>query len=322
MTVLYSAFFDRAPDPGGFSGWSALLADGMSRADVLEGFIGSREFANLANTYGIRADSTTSAGSDAAVLQGDPGESDMLRAGAGNSILRDGDSVAETGAFNETELAGQVYRLYGATLGREPGGSGFQAWFNGINSEAITLDQAAGGFIASPEFDITYGALSDADFVQLLYRNVLGRTADPAGLAGWLDFLAGEDNTRADVVLGFSESAEYRNRTNAALDTFMRDGPPEWNDVLEGGAGDDTMNGGLGSDIFVFRNGEGGADVINGFEPWDQLQLSGFGLQDKSEAIALMRQDGSDVIFAQGDQQITFTDTPLAHMQRVRYNLS
>lgn len=322
VTVLYSAFFDRAPDPGGFSGWSALLAEGMSRADVLEGFIGSREFANLANTYGIRADSSAAAGSDAAVLQGDPGESDMLRAGAGDSILREGDSVAETGAFNETELAGQVYRLYGATLGREPGGSGFQAWFNGLNSEAITLDQAAGGFIASPEFELTYGALSDADFVQLLYQNVLGRNADPAGLAGWLDFLADEDNTRADVVLGFSESAEYRNRTSASLDTFMRDGPPEWNDVLEGGAGDDTMNGGLGSDIFVFRKGEGGADIINGFEPWDQLQLSGFGLQDKSEAIALMRQEGADVIFAQGDQQITFTDTYLAHMQRVRYNLS
>ena len=76
---------------------------------------------------------------------------------------------------------------------------------------------------------------------------------------------------RVAVALGFSESREFANRTNAGLDTFMRRVQPAWSDVLEGGAGNDAMNGGLGSDVFVFRRGQGGQDVIHGFDPWDEV---------------------------------------------------
>ena len=128
--------------------------------------------------------------------------------------------------------------------------------------------------------------------------------------------------TRAQVVVGFSESAEYRDNMNPVLDTYMRTAQPMWIDVIEGGAGNDTMNGNTGGDIFVFRQGQGGRDVIHGFEPWDELQFSGFGYSTGSDAMAHMTQSGSSVVFNDQKQVITFLNTSMAEMNRVLYNVS
>jgi len=50
----YQAYFNRAADPGGKQGWLDLMAQGMSREQVLNGFSGSQEFIALAESYGIR----------------------------------------------------------------------------------------------------------------------------------------------------------------------------------------------------------------------------------------------------------------------------
>ena len=54
-----------------------------------------------------------------------------------------------------------------------------------------------------------YGALDDAQFVNLLYANVLGRAPDAGGLAFWVGELDAARRTRGRVMLGYSESAEY-----------------------------------------------------------------------------------------------------------------
>lgn len=56
----------------------------------------------------------------------------------------------------------------------------------------------------------TYGALTDARFVDRVYRNVLGRAPDAAGLGFWTQQLESGARTRGQVMTGFSESAEYR----------------------------------------------------------------------------------------------------------------
>jgi len=53
MEILYKAFFNRDPDEAGLSGWLDELNSGTSRADVLDGFIYSKEFAQLCEDYGI-----------------------------------------------------------------------------------------------------------------------------------------------------------------------------------------------------------------------------------------------------------------------------
>ncbi len=55
LTVLYHAFFNREPDSAGLAAWQTQLAGGTSRATVLNGFIYSTEFSNLAASYGIKA---------------------------------------------------------------------------------------------------------------------------------------------------------------------------------------------------------------------------------------------------------------------------
>lgn len=54
VDTCYQAFFGRAADSAGKEGWLKLLAQGQSREQVLNGFIGSTEFAALAASYGIK----------------------------------------------------------------------------------------------------------------------------------------------------------------------------------------------------------------------------------------------------------------------------
>jgi len=326
VNILYAAFFGRAADQGGFDGWIEQLNNGTSRDDVLGGFVGSREFANLATSFGIRPQAGFGAEADTLVIRGDEHvDTSTLRGDARNNVIFDEGTSVDTVDATGADVSGQVFRLYGATLDRSPDAGGFLSWYDGLTTDptdgGVMLPQVAGAFVNSREFSNTYGDLDNDGFVELLYNNVLNRASDADGLQGWLNVLE-NGGSRADVVLGFSESREYVNTTTPDLVNFMRVVEPKWNDVIEGGAGDDAMNGGIGSDTFVFRGGRGGNDVIHGFEAWDQLQLSGFGLSTAAQALSRMSQQGTDVLFAQGDQRITFLNTSLADMARVKYNLS
>ena len=55
IDTCYQAFFGRDADQAGKQGWLAMLSQGSSRTDVLDGFIGSAEFVQLAASYGIKA---------------------------------------------------------------------------------------------------------------------------------------------------------------------------------------------------------------------------------------------------------------------------
>lgn len=55
LDIAYQSFFDRASDAGGQQAWMDELSAGASREEVVNGFIGSQEFINLANRFGIRA---------------------------------------------------------------------------------------------------------------------------------------------------------------------------------------------------------------------------------------------------------------------------
>ncbi len=53
IKVLYRAFFNREADEGGFNVWMSELAKGVSRRDVMKGFVHSVEFSDLCAQYGI-----------------------------------------------------------------------------------------------------------------------------------------------------------------------------------------------------------------------------------------------------------------------------
>ncbi len=123
-------------------------------------------------------------------------------------------------ALDTAGNAGMAYRLYQAAFNRTPdqGGLGYQmkALDDGLN-----IAQVAANFIASPEFQRTYGALNDTQFVNQLYQNVLHRAADASGLAFHTNNLATGANTRANVLVGFSESPENQAALIGAIQNGM-----------------------------------------------------------------------------------------------------
>jgi len=122
-----------------------------------------------------------------------------------------------TFAASNSRTAAQVYRLYGAALGRTPDNSGLKNWISAIESGALTLKQAVSGFTSSTEFLNRYGNPDNKTFVTLLYKNVLGRTPDAAGLTNWTNAL-NAGMSRSDAVLGFSESAEDMEKSKATVE--------------------------------------------------------------------------------------------------------
>ena len=93
-------------------------------------------------------------------------------------------------AFHADLPAGQVFRLYGAALGRKPDPIGFGEVGAGDGGRRRRLKAIAAGFVGSAEFAARFGAPDNAGFVTLLYGNVLGRAPDAAGLNHWLNAMA------------------------------------------------------------------------------------------------------------------------------------
>ena len=111
-------------------------------------------------------------------------------------------------AFDTSGNAGQTYRLYQAAFNRTPDKPGLSGWIKGIDS-GLSLTSVANSFIQSTEFKNLYGINpTDAQFVSLLYTNALHRPADTAGLNFWVGQLSSGAQTRAQALIGCSESAE------------------------------------------------------------------------------------------------------------------
>jgi hypothetical protein len=107
-----------------------------------------------------------------------------------------------------------VYRLYQTAFGRVPDPAGGAFWSSQL-AAGTTIPQIAQAFTGSAEFQQDYGTLSVTDFTSALYTNALHRPADPAGLQAWTTALQ-NGATRADVLVGFSDSLENRVQTASA----------------------------------------------------------------------------------------------------------
>jgi hypothetical protein len=106
--------------------------------------------------------------------------------------------------------AGQAYRIYQAAFARTPDDAGLGYWIDSMDS-GVSLYAVGQGFVASNEFTALYGSgVGSVDFVERLYTNILGRAGETDGI----DYWTGEiDSGRADfaqILIGFSESAENK----------------------------------------------------------------------------------------------------------------
>jgi hypothetical protein len=116
-----------------------------------------------------------------------------------------------------------VVRLYQTAFNRLPDNAGMTAWVVPFSTGAITLQAIANGFTQSTEFTTLYPtSMSNAQFVGALYYNILQRTGEDAGIKGWVDALNNGSLTRAQVLVGFSDSAEFTAKVQTNVDQFLK----------------------------------------------------------------------------------------------------
>ena len=325
---MYQTTLDRPPDPGGHQGWTGRLLAGMTLQQVATGFVASREFQA---TYGAttNAQFVTLLYDNVLDRAPDPGGfatwTAALESGRSRAQVVTGFSesqelqnrtaaaaMALSRAGYQADATDDIFRMYRATLDRVPDKGGLLGWTMAL-AQGRALADVAGGFVASAEFRNVYGTTSDAQFVTLLYANVLDRSPDAGGLATWTGALRSGALERTEVVTGFSQSREFISKSEANLLAYMRGLGVD--DRLVGGAGQNILFGGIGADTFVFDKASGGSHQVADLERWDRIEMTGFGYAGFSDVRAFLTQSGSDVVFADQGIRITFEDIGLGQVQ-------
>jgi hypothetical protein len=176
---IYRNVLGRAPDASGRAYWIGILGSGTSRGRVMTEFSESPEFVDTTGTPPPNGEPVTPAQPTAPSPAGP---------------TRD-----------------QIARLYLGYFSRPADEEGLAYW-QGQSANGATLAVMSDAFAASQEFKLRYGGTTDSDFVDLVYRNVMGREPDAGGRAYWIDQL-GRGLTRGVLMIQFTESPEFVNRT-------------------------------------------------------------------------------------------------------------
>ncbi|MEM9147956.1 MAG: PQQ-dependent sugar dehydrogenase [Pseudomonadota bacterium] len=133
-----------------------------------------------------------------------------------------------------SEEAQTVAYLYEAALDRdgEIDLPGLNFWID-AREDGLSALHLADLFLESDEFEARFGdvdTLSDGDFIDLLYDNVLGRAGDAPGVAFWTA-VAGQSGTeRAELLLAFATSNENTD-ARAFVETLNETAPGDWSFV-------------------------------------------------------------------------------------------
>ncbi|SHE85017.1 Ca2+-binding protein, RTX toxin-related [Lampropedia hyalina DSM 16112] len=124
-----------------------------------------------------------------------------------------------------TEVLGGTAFIYLAALGRLPDADGWEYWADELR-EGAELIEIAAGFVQSTEFitrydiDVTDQNYSKTAYVEKLYQNVLGRSADTAGLNYWVQQLESGVSPE-QVLLEIAQSTEFVEQSNAKVQVTL-----------------------------------------------------------------------------------------------------
>lgn len=144
------------------------------------------------------------------------------------TFLDSTDPSLANGSLNE-DNASFTARLYSAAFGREPDQPGLNFWIDVFNDVGrVGMSEF---FLNSPEFDTRFGdeeALSDVGYLDLLYKNILGRTGDEKGTAFWLDVLTNDLASRSEVLAYFADSEENVTNTPELENLAVAAGSGDW----------------------------------------------------------------------------------------------
>jgi RHS repeat-associated protein len=170
----------------------------------------------------------------------------VARVGPPPSNLGAAANALTHGAEYYTRVITAAYQNY---LGRAPDAPGLAAWVSAME-QGYSDERLEAGFIGSAEFIQQNGGLG-AGWITALYRKLLGRDPDQAGLQAWLNALAQGMDPSA-IAYGFAASAEREaQRISADYQTYLGR-LPESQDIIN-------------QWVSAFVSGTSNEDVIAGF---------------------------------------------------------
>lgn len=217
--ALYDGLLGRAPDALGLEHWADQLdhdgavdeigqllssPEGQARAGALD------NAAFVEQLYG----STPHRGSDP---DGLAQWTAALDGGAARIDVADGfvfspehlgslQPLFEAGIYVPDAQAADVARLYYTMLGRAPDATGLRHWTDAADHGG-SLQTLAEAFLAAPGSVAHHGSPGNADYVDALYVNALGRHAEDVGLRHWTQLLD-TGTSRADLAVELTASQE------------------------------------------------------------------------------------------------------------------
>ena len=128
-----------------------------------------------------------------------------------NNGLPRSNLIAGFMASGEFRFKGKfIAQTYLGILTRDADVGGFEAWLGALLA-GISREQIVQEFLVSGEFQSRFGSnLTNGQFVERMYNNILLRPSDPGGLNGWVQALNSGQMTRAQVALVFLDSGEFQ----------------------------------------------------------------------------------------------------------------
>jgi hypothetical protein len=210
--MLYRGLLGREADARGQAFWVERLEAGASLRDVALAFLQSPE----GSAFTAPLDNTSFVTNlYQAVLGRAPDAGGLtfwsnLATGAGgratvaDGILRSPEAGTDPTGATARGVASADFEMswisfnYTTLLGRNPDMAGLMDWDRameaGLSEAALTR-----AFVSSAEFQGRFGGLSNRDFVEQMYLNILGRGSDAGGASFFTNALNGNTLSRGDV---------------------------------------------------------------------------------------------------------------------------
>lgn len=171
---------------------------GGSGNDILDGGAGK----DTAAYFSMYRAATISGQSDTRTVESPIGGKDTLKS-IEYVAFKDGMLISDPDS-----TAGQTVRVYKALLGRDPNSAELD---NAVRDRAhgTTIETSVAELTKSVDVFGIHTQASNGDFVDGLYSGLLGRVGDNAGREFWTSTIE-NGGSRAAVIVGFLESAEYK----------------------------------------------------------------------------------------------------------------
>ncbi len=198
---------------------------------------------DTARFFGLASEYTVLGGTDYAVVIGPDGRDKLfdvsfLRFDGGDVALQAGDAL-DTGdvpfeTLNKTnfDTGERVVLLYEAALNRNGNIDlpGLNFYVDVTDRDNLSDEFLAQDLMTSPEFTDNFGdvnTLSNADFLTVVYTNVLERTPDSDGLQFYLNLLDSNEISRALALADIAVSPENTNGSSEILRSLYETTAPQ-----------------------------------------------------------------------------------------------